>query len=72
VSQKTVLYVEDNEFNRKIVRQLLRRPIPRGDDGRASGWRRARPDHVQLPKMSARARGCARIRDRQISLRPMR
>jgi two-component system cell cycle response regulator DivK len=23
VSQKTVLYVEDNEFNRKIVRQLL-------------------------------------------------
>ena len=23
MSQKTVLYVEDNEFNRKIVRQLL-------------------------------------------------
>ncbi len=23
MSQKTILYVEDNEFNRKIVRQLL-------------------------------------------------
>ena len=23
MSQKTILYVEDNEFNRKIIRQLL-------------------------------------------------
>mgnify|MGYP006198358477 CR=1 FL=1 len=23
MTQKTILYVEDNEFNRKIVRQLL-------------------------------------------------
>jgi two-component system, cell cycle response regulator DivK len=61
VSQKTVLYVEDNDFNRKIVRQLLARTTYRlreAADGE-SGVRMAQeepPDlilmDVQLPKMS--------------------
>ena len=58
---KTVLYVEDNEFNRKIVRQLLVRTSYRlieavdGEAGVATA-REAVPDlvimDIQLPKMS--------------------
>ena len=57
----TVLYVEDNEYNRKIVRQLLTRTSYRlreAVDGEAAlGMvREERPDlilmDVQLPKMS--------------------
>ena len=58
---KTVLYVEDNEFNRKIVRQLLIRTSYRlieavdGEAGVATA-REAVPDlvimDIQLPKMS--------------------
>jgi two-component system, cell cycle response regulator DivK len=61
VSQKTVLYVEDNDFNRKIVRQLLAQTtyqLREAADGE-SGVRMAQeqpPDlilmDVQLPKMS--------------------
>jgi two-component system, cell cycle response regulator DivK len=61
VSQKTVLYVEDNDFNRKIVRQLLAHTtyqLREATDGE-SGVRMAQeqpPDlilmDVQLPKMS--------------------
>jgi two-component system cell cycle response regulator DivK len=58
---KSVLYVEDNEYNRKIVRQLLSRTSYRlreATDGEAAlGMiREERPDlilmDVQLPKMS--------------------
>jgi len=58
---KTVLYVEDNEFNRKIVRQLLTRTeyrLVEAADGEAgvTAAREARPDviimDIQLPKMS--------------------
>ena len=58
---KTVLYVEDNEFNRKIVRHLLGRTSYRlleAEDGEAgvTTAREARPDlvimDIQLPKMS--------------------
>jgi len=58
---KSVLYVEDNEYNRKIVRQLLSRTSYRlreAADGEAAlGMvREERPDlilmDVQLPKMS--------------------
>ena len=58
---KTVLYVEDNEFNRKIVRQLLSRTTYRlleAVDGEAgiSTAREAAPDliimDIQLPKLS--------------------
>jgi two-component system cell cycle response regulator DivK len=61
MSQRTVLYVEDNEFNRKMVRQLLRRTTYRlleAGDGESAleAARRERPDlvlmDVQLPKMS--------------------
>jgi two-component system cell cycle response regulator DivK len=61
VSGKTVLYVEDNEFNRKIVRQLLSRTSYRlveANDGEAgvAAAREEQPDlilmDVQLPKMS--------------------
>ena len=61
MSQPTVLYVEDNEYNRKIVRQLLSRTSYRlleAADGEAAlGMvRLERPDlilmDVQLPKMS--------------------
>lgn len=58
---KTVLYVEDNEFNRKIVRQLLSRTSYRlieamdGEAGVASA-RESVPDlvimDIQLPKLS--------------------
>ncbi|HZP35986.1 MAG TPA: response regulator [Methylomirabilota bacterium] len=58
---KTVLYVEDNEFNRKIVRHLLGRTsyrlieAPDGEAGVATA-REARPDlvimDIQLPKLS--------------------
>lgn len=57
----TVLYVEDNEYNRKIVRQLLTRTSYRlreaADGETALGMvREERPDlilmDVQLPKMS--------------------
>jgi len=58
---KTVLYVEDNEFNRKIVRHLLARTAYRlieatdGEAGVATA-REARPDlvimDIQLPKLS--------------------
>jgi two-component system, cell cycle response regulator DivK len=61
MSQKTILYVEDNEFNRKIVRQLLARTTYRlteamdGEEGVASALA-APPDlvlmDIQLPKMS--------------------
>jgi two-component system, cell cycle response regulator DivK len=58
---KTILYVEDNEFNRKIVRQLLARTSYRlveATDGEAgvAAARESPPDlilmDVQLPKMS--------------------
>ena len=58
---KTILYVEDNEFNLKIVRQLLSRTSYRlieamdGESGVATAQREL-PDlilmDVQLPKMS--------------------
>ena len=58
---KTVLYVEDNEFNRKIVRQLLSVTTYRlleatdGEEGVATAFD-ARPDlvlmDIQLPKLS--------------------
>jgi two-component system cell cycle response regulator DivK len=61
VSGKTVLYVEDNEFNRKIVRQLLAATTYRlleandGEQGVAAA-QEARPDlilmDIQLPKLS--------------------
>jgi two-component system, cell cycle response regulator DivK len=61
MKQPTVLYVEDNEYNRKIVRQLLSRTTYRlmeavdGESGLAM-IRQERPDlvlmDVQLPKMS--------------------
>jgi two-component system cell cycle response regulator DivK len=61
MSSKTILYVEDNEFNLKIVRQLLSRTSYRlieATDGEV-GVARARselPDlilmDVQLPKLS--------------------
>jgi len=61
MSDKTILYVEDNEFNRKIVRQLLaqtRYRLREAPDGE-SGVRAAQeelPDlilmDVQLPRMS--------------------
>jgi two-component system, cell cycle response regulator DivK len=61
MSQRTILYVEDNEYNRKIVRQLLARTSYRlieAVDGEAGveAARRELPDlilmDVQLPKMS--------------------
>ena len=61
MSGKTVLYVEDNEFNRKIVRQLLAKTsyhLREAVDGEAgvAAAREAPPDlilmDVQLPKIS--------------------
>ena len=61
MSAKTILYVEDNELNRKIVRHLLRRTSYRlieAEDGEAGVTMAAeqRPDlilmDVQLPKIS--------------------
>jgi two-component system cell cycle response regulator DivK len=58
---KTILYVEDNEFNRKIVRHLLSRTTYRlieAIDGEAgvTTAREVRPDlvimDIQLPKLS--------------------
>ena len=61
MSAKTVLYVEDNEFNRKIVRQLLSATTYRlleatdGEQGVALAFE-SRPDlvlmDIQLPKLS--------------------
>jgi len=61
VSAKTILYVEDNELNRKMVRDLLRRTSYRlieaadGESGIATALEQ-RPDlilmDVQLPKIS--------------------
>jgi two-component system cell cycle response regulator DivK len=61
VSGKTVLYVEDNEFNRKIVRQLLTVTTYRlleatdGEQGVAMAFDH-RPDlvlmDIQLPRLS--------------------
>jgi two-component system, cell cycle response regulator DivK len=61
MSAKTILYVEDNEFNRKIVRQLLAqtsyrlREAPDGESGVRAAQQEL-PDlilmDVQLPKMS--------------------
>jgi two-component system, cell cycle response regulator DivK len=61
MKQRTVLYVEDNEYNRKIVRQLLGRTDYRlveavdGEGGVAAAFE-VDPDlilmDVQLPKMS--------------------
>lgn len=61
MSDKTILYVEDNEFNRKIVRQLLAkttyglREAVDGEQGVAAALA-APPDlilmDIQLPKMS--------------------
>jgi len=61
MSQKKVLLVEDNEFNRKIVRNLLAKQpyeLLEAHDGEAgvAAARRDRPDvivmDVQLPKLS--------------------
>jgi two-component system cell cycle response regulator DivK len=61
VNTKTILYVEDNEFNRKIVRDLLRRTSYRlieatdGEEGVAAALQEA-PNlilmDIQLPKIS--------------------
>ena len=61
MSDKTILNVEDNEFNRKIVRQLLAKTSYRlreaydGEAGMASA-RESPPDlilmDIQLPKIS--------------------
>jgi len=61
MSQKTILYVEDNEFNRKIVRQLLAKTkykLREAHDGESAVKDALQdpPDlilmDVQLPKMS--------------------
>jgi two-component system, cell cycle response regulator DivK len=61
MSQKTILYVEDNEYNRKLVRQLLTRTTYRlteANDGEAGVdiALKELPNlilmDVQLPKMS--------------------
>jgi two-component system, cell cycle response regulator DivK len=64
MSTKTILYVEDNELNRKMVRDLLRRTSYRlieavdGEAGIATALEQ-RPDlilmDVQLPKVSGTA-----------------
>jgi two-component system cell cycle response regulator DivK len=61
VNAKTILYVEDNELNRKIVRDLLKRTAYRlieahdGESGVAMALEQ-RPDlvlmDIQLPKIS--------------------
>ncbi len=61
MSEQTILYIEDNEYNRKIVQQLLSRTTYRlieamdGESGVAMAQKEL-PDlilmDVQLPKMS--------------------
>ena len=61
MNARTILYVEDNEVNRKIVRDLLRRTsyrlieAPDGEAGVAAALEQ-RPDlilmDIQLPRMS--------------------
>lgn len=61
MNQRTILYIEDNEYNRKIVRRLLERTSYRlieavdGESGVAMA-QQALPElilmDVQLPKMS--------------------
>jgi two-component system cell cycle response regulator DivK len=61
MNERTVLHIEDNEYNRKIVRQLLSRTNYRlleavdGEEGLAAA-KRELPDlilmDVQLPKLS--------------------
>jgi two-component system cell cycle response regulator DivK len=61
MSGKTILYIEDNEFNRKIIRDLLARTsyrlieAPDGEMGVAAALQEV-PDlvliDIQLPKMS--------------------
>jgi two-component system, cell cycle response regulator DivK len=61
MSEKTILYVEDNEMNRKIVRDLLKRTtykLIEAHDGEAGVAKaiETRPDlvlmDIQLPKLS--------------------
>jgi two-component system cell cycle response regulator DivK len=61
MSAKTILYIEDNEFNRKIVRQLLAKTtyeLREATDGESgvSAALAAPPDlilmDIQLPKLS--------------------
>ena len=61
MSAKTILYVEDNEFNRKIVRDLLKRTsyaLIEAQDGEAgvAAALEQRPDlilmDIQLPRIS--------------------
>jgi two-component system cell cycle response regulator DivK len=61
MSAKTILYIEDNEMNRKIVRDLLKRTkytLIEAHDGEAGVAKalEARPDlilmDIQLPKIS--------------------
>jgi two-component system cell cycle response regulator DivK len=61
MKQKRILLIEDNEFNRKIVRDLLARQpydLLEANDGEAgvAAARRDRPDvivmDIQLPKLS--------------------
>ena len=61
MSEKTILYVEDNELNRKIVRDLLKRTgyaLIEAQDGEAgiAAALEKRPDlilmDIQLPKIS--------------------
>ena len=61
MSEKTILYVEDNEFNRKMVRQLLARTsyrLTEAADGEAgvAAAQATPPDlflmDIQLPRLS--------------------
>ena len=61
MSEKTILYIEDNEFNRKMVRQLLARTsyrLTEAEDGEAgvAAARQTPPDlilmDIQLPRLS--------------------
>jgi two-component system cell cycle response regulator DivK len=61
MSEKTILYVEDNEMNRQLVRDLLKRTtyqLIEAHDGEAGVTKalEARPDlilmDIQLPKIS--------------------
>ena len=61
MSGKTILYIEDNEFNRKMVRQLLARTsyrLTEAEDGEAgvAAARQTPPDlilmDIQLPRLS--------------------